>query len=33
VVALEPSLTREAGSGTTVARGSVWMHTLSFVFA
>jgi hypothetical protein len=29
----EPSLSREAGFSTAVARGSVWMHTLPFVLA
>jgi hypothetical protein len=28
-----PPLSREACSGTAVARGNVWMHTLSFVLA
>jgi hypothetical protein len=31
VVVPEPSLGREVGSGTMVARGSVWMHALPFV--
>jgi hypothetical protein len=31
VATTEPSLSREVGSGTAMARGSVWTHTLSFV--
>jgi hypothetical protein len=31
VAVSEPSLNREAGSGTAVARDSVWTHTLPFV--
>jgi hypothetical protein len=33
VAALEPSLSREAGFGTAVAFGSVWVHALPFVLA
>jgi hypothetical protein len=33
MAAQEPSLSREVGSSTAVARGSVWMHTLPFVLA
>jgi hypothetical protein len=33
VAAPEPSLSREAGSGATVARGSAWAHALPFDLA
>jgi hypothetical protein len=33
VATSEPSLSREAGSGAVVARGSAWEHTLPFVLA
>jgi hypothetical protein len=33
MTALEPSLSREAGSGAAMARGSAWVHALPFVFA
>jgi hypothetical protein len=33
VAVLEPSLSREVVSGTAVACGSVWAHTLPFVLA
>jgi hypothetical protein len=29
----EPSLSRKAGSGVAVSRGSAWAHTLHFVLA
>jgi hypothetical protein len=29
----EPSLSREAGSSTVMARGSMWTHTLPLVLA
>jgi hypothetical protein len=33
VAALEPSLSREAGSRAAVAHGNVWVHALPFVLA
>jgi hypothetical protein len=33
MAAPEPSLSREVGFSTAVARGNVWMHTLPFVLA
>jgi hypothetical protein len=33
MVVPEPSLSREVGSGTAVACGSVWTHTLPFFLA
>jgi hypothetical protein len=33
VATLEPSLSREVGSGAAVAHGSAWTHALPFVLA